>query len=371
MAYESHQPSAIAGFSDRSLKAASKDGSQIFVWLRSLASLLIITSVSFLMADRELYTAFDDENNIAYFKADSAEIVQRISSLQDPKFLVFDEPLWDIYTAFTGILLGPEDAFRLTLFLSTFLFLYCSTILGGGNWIIITFLFLIHYGLATQMYYNQMRQGVALSVFLVLLVSLKILSNSSRKIFSSFIAIFIHTSFLVVFASALVSAMKPIIRIIVGILGISTLLLLFQTQDLFEFVNAGRREGLYEGTDSLNLNFYISKIPVYAAIFYLLLPRKNDLDNSEFYHFTLILTIISISLTLVHSAGARLINNSEAMMCILVARNIKFRAGQVAFGIFVFSIVVTNIFVDRQATVASQESIITRWQLILFSEPYY
>lgn len=153
--------------------------------LPSLMGYFMVALLAAVLALRPMYVALDDYSYIDYFS----------HSFQYIEFSVrffMDEPLWLFYSASIGEVLGPENALRLTLFLSVWFFFAAFSNIKNKNLIFLIFFFVICQEMAVQLYFNQIRQGVALSIFLF--VALRF----GRPIFAALLATTIHTSFLVV-----------------------------------------------------------------------------------------------------------------------------------------------------------------------------
>lgn len=330
----------------------------------SLSAIVVFSLIAFILSARTLYAALDDANYIEYFSSNTDWYGQLTSDSPDWWLLILGEPLWNSYTTVAGAALGPETAFRATIFVSAFAYLFFSAKLANGNWFVTTLLFLLHSDIGSQMYFNQVRQGVALSVFLALVSILRIRNVPVRMAVASSIAALVHSSFIVLVATVGIFVLKPRMRIVAPLAVAAVLFGSSRYVNLFDLVNAGRRAGLYANANILNMNFYIVTISAYAAAFYLLWPKAAEIKRSHWYFLTFGMASAAIAVTFVHEAGARLNYIAEAMICILVAKKVRTQNGVIAFGVWVFA---TLIFIisDYQHDEFLQASMIVRWQNIL------
>src|SRR5271166_2545930 len=120
---------------------------------------LTLAVIPAILAIRKLYIAPDDLGYIVYFSNENSWLEQLLNA-SDWWLTIIEEPLWNIYTITIGMTIGAEEAFRVTIFLGAFLFLYCSAKLSG-SWSTTALLFVFSTPLAPQMYFNQVRQGIA------------------------------------------------------------------------------------------------------------------------------------------------------------------------------------------------------------------
>ncbi len=363
MAADRAKANAQSYLSGAGRKIAALDPFQS-AWQPNGLALLVMGSMSFVLAARQLYVAPDDHSYIQYFSADTDWYQELVSESTDWWLLILNEPLWNIYTIVTGSALGPETAFRVTIFFSTFLYLFFGARLSRDNWAISILLFVLDSNIGSQMYFNQVRQGVALSVFFTLVSILKRLTTPARIAVASGIAVLIHSSFIAVFATVVFYIFTPNLRIMTALAAGVAIIGMTQYVDIYEFVNAGRREGVYGNAGLLNINYYILTIPTYGAIFYLLWPGKNRVQIDEWYYLTFVVAATVLGITFIHEAGARVAYISEAMICTLIAANVRSKTGIIALGIWLFAIAI-SIISDFQYDASTQASMILRWQAIL------
>lgn len=376
MAADRHQPGAQSYYTRNGRASIRRIKS--FPW--SPYAILVISLTALVLARRSLFIALDDYNYYVQFSYDS-DWYRKVADgkvaegFEDWWLMILDETLWNIYSAAAGAIFGPEYAIRLTLFISAFAFLVASAKLAGG-WGVTTFLFLFHPNMASQIYFNQIRQGVAVSLFLVISGFARLGKVSTGMLIASGVAALVHSSFLALFAATtfykIGTVATNMMRIVLALAGVLAIVVLSQHIDIVELVDTGRRKGIYAMSGALNANFYIVFISAYASIFFLLIPaRKAGLSEwtgtSDWYYLTLIFCVIAIGFTFVHQAGARLLYNLDAMLAILLAMNFRGQRGYNAFAIWCCALLITITSTHLRSTAASQESSLTRWELILFS----
>lgn len=331
----------------------------------SPVSLLVFAVIAFVLANRDLYIAIDDENYIEYFTS-GADRLANISTFQDFWLYIIEEPGWALYTAFLGQRLGPEGALKFTIGLSAFLFLYSSAKLAR-NWTVPTLLFLVHDNFATQMFFNQIRQGFALSIFLFSLTILKRHNFSLRSGLSACGAIMVHTSCFALLPASLLLLLNRRLSIFIAVGFLLFVAVTSNTIDIYAMVDFGRRQAEYTRSGTLNVNFYIVWVVAYTLICYFLYPETEDNYYASLYTFTVVSLALSMSVTFVHEVGGRLLYNTDALLIILVALRVRQRKGILALGVWLAAIGVNFTSMYFKAPIEYQDTIITRWQLILFS----
>jgi EpsG family len=332
-------------------------------WRLTPSALIAFVLVAYALSSRPLYTALDDAGYIEYFSNNSFWLSATGNEDWYWWRWIIEEPLWNIYCAWLGEMLGPEAAFRTTIFLSVFMYLFFASKLSGGNWAITFLLFVFHPHLATQMYHNQVRQGVALSVFVALASTLSL--NSWKKMgVASGVAALVHSSFLLVFVAIASYIVKPSLRIPAALAAISILIIISQSVDLSSVIDMGRRRDVYLQQSLLNVNFYIVSITLYSFVFYLLSPDSYKSQSYDWYLLSVNIAIIAIGVGAIHEAASRMIYIAEAATCILVARNIQSPRGAIALLIWATGVAV-NIISDYQYDASAQLRLFDKWQQII------
>ncbi len=315
-------------------------------------AVIVFVGMSMILAGRMLYTAPDDESYIAYFEGKNSILLTNTGPY------LLEEPLWLAYASSMGSIVGTETALRITIFLGSFLFLAASGKLARGAWIFIFLAFITDVTLATQMYYNQIRQGFALSVFLVMM------AGGLHPFFGAVVASAIHASFLAVIpciiAAAVIRRSKMRLAAILFAVGLSV----FYLNRLMGDIDLGRRSVIYAFEGNLNVFFYALAISQYGLIFFLLKQKHPD-DQQEFWFcFSLIFVTLAIGLSLIHEAGGRLMYIANALMAILIGLNL--RRTQAKIGAVVWLLLLLMVLLNEgRKDNFGPDSWLGRWVLIL------
>lgn len=216
----------------------------------------VITVFSF----RAVPTSLDDQNYIAYF--DSSATPHEVSSnfLVTGYEYILNEPLWATYTYLVRKLFSPEDCIRFTIALSLLLLAVASFSSGRPLF------FLILYALTPELLFNvnytQIRQGLALGIFVITM-------QTKRNIkLSALIASLVHSSFLLFLIAALVRETRSIGRaVIIVAITIGMAVFLYNQVGLVGLL--GRRDYYESFVDKLNFNFYLVNIVLLLYVFFL------------------------------------------------------------------------------------------------------
>ncbi len=353
-------------FPAKSMGFSPAKGIDALQWPATLASLLVFFAISFILSAREIYVAVDDLNYVAYFS--NSELFYERLELEGADWwqLFIDEPLWNVYTTAMGVTFGPEMAFRITIFAGALLYFLAATRLAGGNWATTTFFFVLHPSIGAQLYVNQIRQGVAFSVFLMLAAVLK-QRPSIRTALASGVAALVHSTFIPMLLLSALYIVKARTRVIASIVCVVAIVVASQYVDLLSMISIGRREGEYSSRVTVNANFYIAMLTTYGSIFYLLWPGTKESDASEWYFLSFAIAAFVICAVSVFDGGGRLTCISDTVVCILVARNIRSRNGIMAFWVMVCVMFITIISNYKYDSVTQANSI-EKWQIILFGK---
>jgi len=351
-------------FPAKSREFTPMDGFLSLKWSPNPIVYAVFIGIALILSARNLYIALDDAAYIDYFSHNTYWFDAPASEDWDWWRLIIEEPLWNMYTTAMGAELGPEAALRVTIFISVFLYLFFASKLAGGAWGTTIFLFALHPHLGVQMYFNQIRQGVALSIFLMLVSILRV-RTPVRIGAAAAAAALLHSSFIMTTVLTVLYVVKPSVRILASVLGAFALIAVARNIDIFSLIETGRREGLYATTAAVNVNFYIVTLPCYGVIFYLLWPARAKIDVSEWYFLSFVIAIAAIVAAETYEAGGRLVYLAEAAISILVARNIRSQNGLAAFGVWVLSIAI-QIISDYKYDIYAQVRVFDKWELIIF-----
>lgn len=313
---------------------------------------IIFVGISLILAGRTLYTAPDDENYIAYFEGANFTILTNALSYS------LEEILWSAYASFMGGIFGAETALRITIFFSSLTFLVASGKLARGAWLLIFFAFVIDAMLATQMYYNQIRQGLALSIFLMMI------AGGLRPFLGAVVASAIHTSFIFVIPCVIAAAVAKRSNIRLVAILLAVVLGVYYLNSLMGDIDLGRRSATYELEGKLNVFFYAFAFLQYGLIFFLL-KQKNSDDQQEFwFRFSLIFVTFAICLSFIHEAAARLMYIANALVVILLGLNLKRERAKIGAVVWFLLLLVILINEGRKGGFGP-DTWFGRWALIL------
>lgn len=296
---------------------------------------LFFVGISLVLAGRTLYTAPDDRSYIAYFEGAPSNIHTHLSYL----FYILEEPLWSSYTSFMGDIFGAKAALRITIFISSLIFLVASSRLAPGAWIFILFAFVMDSTFATQMYYNQIRQGFALSIFLMMI------AGGLSPFLGAVVAATIHSAFITVIPCTIAAVVAKKSNIILIAILLTIVMGCYYLRNLIGDINIGRRMTIYDLKGKSNILFYALVIVQYGLIFFLLKNKHSDDRQELWYRFALIFFVSAICLSIIHEAGGRLMYIANALVMILIGLNLKrsrARLGAVAWLLFLFVIVINE-----------------------------
>jgi hypothetical protein len=174
---------------------------------------------------------------------------------------LIEEPGWALLTTALSPL-GPDAAYRVVLFASPLAFVLSANKIAGGrwlavgvhSWLILAALVLVS-SLGTAMYVGAIRQGVATSLFLLLV------ANRLPPVVSALLAGTVHSCMLVVAAVvALAQAVgrdrRLAVLLALGFGLYAVLLGLHLAPSPFAGADLGRRSDTYTGSTGLNLLGY-------------------------------------------------------------------------------------------------------------------
>jgi hypothetical protein len=318
-------------------------------------ALIAFFLLALILAVRGLYTAPDDWSTLENF--DSSTVIDTSSWW----LYWLEEPIWRLYTFVTGSVLGPERAMRLTIFISAFAFLYSGSRFARGGWrapALVLLVFLIDLSFATQMYYNQVRQGFALSVFM------SVAAIGGGPILSAALASGIHSSFLVLLPCALatrITARSRLLFLAVLFVLVMAVLLL---QQYLPLIDLGRRSQAYDYTGKFNFKFYIVTIPQYVLTIYLARQRLKDAGWQQWFHMTIMFATATLGISIIYEGGGRLTYIASALVLILLVKNIREKRVLIA-SVFWISILIFDLGHQAFEPDLAGYSWFDRWALIL------
>jgi hypothetical protein len=307
--------------------------------------------VALVLSLRRLYITPDDESYLAYFEG-----INFFTIFDNLWLFLIEEPLWTLYTSWLGSAIGAENAIRTTIFASSLMFLIASTKLTRGSWVFILSIFILDIHLATEMYYNQIRQGIALSVFLFLIV---------YKIdirLAAGLAATLHSSFLIVFFAA---AVTYIIRTR-GVIFFSILYVIavYYSKTRIGEVELGRRMAVYDIEGKLNVFYYLEALIQYGITLFLTKPKRYDKYASSWYYFTLLFIVLTVPLTFLHEAAGRLMYLASAFTAMSIGMNLHHKKARIGAVIWIFFLILIIVNEGRKLGF-NEDTWLGRWILIV------
>src|SRR5680860_586615 len=225
-----------------------------------LFAILVWAGLIIFLTFRVVPTSLDDNTYMNYFDGAQTELAVQGGSLAELYIYATNEPVWRMYSYSLGRIFSPENCVRLTIAISLLLLAIAAFL--SGRPLLFLAMYAVTSGLLFNINYTQIRQGLALAVFLVSIIL-------SRRIrFSALLACLIHSSFLLLLLAVLVREIKTrtqaVVTISVSIIGGSLLLSQLGISGML-----GRR-GYYEGfTDTNNINFWVGNITIMLVVFLL------------------------------------------------------------------------------------------------------
>lgn len=271
--------------------------------------------ISLILAIRNIGIAIDDDNYLYYFTFSDISFSDVKSDWWN---FLLNEPLWLTYSSLIGSAFKAESALRITVFAGSLMFLVATGKLSRGAWLFIILAFVIDPMLATQMYFNQIRQGFALGIFLTIAM------GGVSPILAGVVASLIHSSFLVVtpcFALALVFKKLNIHWVIAVIIVCIGGLIISKVAPDIDF---GRRTS-YELKSELTLMNYLVSIFQDGLVLYFFLRKKDIYDDKQtlWLYTSLIYFVFVTCLTLIHEAAGRLMYLEHVFLMISIGMNFE------------------------------------------------
>jgi len=321
-------------------------------WMAWIAPVAIFIIVALVLARRPLYTAADDLEYLSYFSGTSATLVDSLWST------VIEEPLWIWYSASLGGVLGPELALRVTIFIATMGLLLAATKLARGAWVFVLLAFLLDASMATLFYYIQVRNGLALSLFLT------VIAFAGNSLVAAAVASSVHTSFLVGVPCSVLTHLTGKSKLAfaagVALTAVGVVVVGQQLQQL----HLGRRTGTYEWGSTSNANFYLVALVQYAIMLWGVWPSRRDEHINRLLRYTTIFFVTALSLTFVHEAAVRLVFVSRMLLVVSLGASMKTPRAKVAGAVWI-GLLVLLVLLDSLAMEMSPDAWLARWEAIL------
>jgi EpsG family len=318
---------------------------------------LLAIGISLILATRQIYIARDDENYLNYFLA----IDDGFSNLNDDWWhFVLEEPLWRLYASNMGNIFGVVHALRITIFFSSLMFIVASGNITRGAWLFVFLVFVIDDCLASQMYYNQIRQGLALSIFLT------IIAIGLSPFWGAVVASLVHSSFLLVIPFYLMSLVIKKFNvswvIVITVVIISTYLIKSVAPDL----DFGRRTDIYELKGKLNIFSYLVAGFQFGSVFLFFFRQKYFYDETQlvWLNFSLFFFIVAICLTMIHEEAGRMMYLERAFMMIVIGMNFERKRVKIIALFWLLFLFAGDINEARKVS-SNDDTFFDRWSLIL------
>lgn len=277
---------------------------------------IFIVGISLILAGRVLYTLPDDENNIGAFEGHLA--MARVGWLY---FL--EEPLWQGYTSFMGSIFLPETAFRITILISSLVFLVASSKLARGAWMFVLIMFIVDPNLSAQLFSNQLRQGFALSIFLA------IVAGGGNPFWGAVVAAGIHSSFLFVIPCVLAANVTNKSAIFWASSILALAILTYFLSLLFQDIYLGRRTDTYLLHGILTIFFYVFFVVQYGTVFSMLTDNRFDERQNNWFHLCIYFAMFTLFLCYIHEAMARLVSLANSFVMILIGFSLRIKEDRV------------------------------------------
>jgi hypothetical protein len=319
-------------------------------------AILLFLLVSWLLASRQLYTAPDDTSYLSYFDGVAASPSDSTSW----EFLI-EEPLWALWATTTGYALGAEMAMRATIFLSSFGLLWSASRLSKGAWVFVLLVFILSGHLATQLYFNQIRQGVALTVFLAGLAS-----GRRSGFFLAGIAWTIHSSLTFAFLAMILSVLTKrfsnrnvvAFSVVTAIVALSIKAYI----DSYVFVDLLGRRGTGSTFErALNLNYYIVSVSAFAVV----MNAVRNFEQSDYllWRLTWFLYCMAFVASFYHESSGRIFYLMSILYPILLARRFPKRIP--VYVLFLMFTAASSLWGQIRDP---GDSVLSRWELVLHGD---
>lgn len=225
------------------------------------ASLYVLAflAIAILVGTRPLGLVPDDFTNLAYFQ--NSDWFQFLDKLEVEGFSwILEESFWQLLVYVLSLFIDPEFAFRLMMFSSILMYSWAFRKAPASALLFVLFSFIVFPSMLGQLYFNQVRQGLAISIFLVFL------SLGDWGYFvGAAVAGLVHTSQLTLLPIYVKSTKQFAISVaVVLVVGV------FLAAGMLEFflgnLELGRRGSQYAFESPLNLRYALSAVPLYFGI---------------------------------------------------------------------------------------------------------
>lgn len=309
-----------------------------------------------LLATRPIGVTYDDGNYLRAFDQDAA-------TFRSWWHFLIEEPGWRVLT---GLLspLGDEAAYRVVLFLSPLGFILGANRIAGGRWLAVGWwswltlaALLLDRSLGTSLYVAAIRQGVATSVFFLLV------ATRLPPVVAAALAGTVHSAFLVVaaviaVAQAAARNRKVAVLIACGIALYGVLLAFGLAPSPFAAVDLGRRAATYDQATGLNLLGYAALVILQGGTLFLARDTR-----SPWLGGSLVLMATGAALSIANAGFVRLFLSLNAFILMTLAQTPPRRRALAVAYWFAVGMAVT-LWADRNAT-SARDSWLGLWSLVL------
>ena len=317
--------------------------------------------IAIIMCSRALYIAPDDISYIQHFSGNYYSY--QSGSVWE---FVIEEGLFHLYTKILLNILPPELSLRFTIFVSTLGFLIFSNKVSGDRFAYVIIIFIVSNAIGTQLYYNQIRQGLALTIFL--------LGNSKgfsyNSIYYTIVAALLHTAFLPVMIIQLfvLTVFKYIHKYKYTLLIMSIMIFLFALFSGYDISTIseyfGRRMYSYSFSSSFNVVYYVLLTIITIFIFTQIKVGAVDLCDRAFYYFTLLFSIFSITSSMVYTGAGRLMYFWFVFISLIISKHNNVSSRKKLSIIWIAILLVLNLH-EVLSGVPQETSWVGRWISII------
>lgn len=301
-------------------------------WLldpKRLLYVLMFLAIGSLLVTRPIGLAPDDFSYLHYFdKADWSRFVEN-TKLQGYSLIV-EEPLWQLLTHVLSSYLDPESAFRFVILCSVAMYAWAFRNAPSSALMFVLFAFLVCPFLAAQMYFNQVRQGLATSLFLALL-SL----GGWGYVVGAFTSGLVHTSLLTLLPLSAISTKALVISVGAMLIGIAALAV-GGLEFFARYLDLGRRADQYAFAGAASYRFFFYAVPLYFGILGLVWYEHVRLKRAPepILYQSLVFCVVAFVAAYGFEGGVRLFYLLDALVVWTVSR---FWRGRVPLGAWLWA----------------------------------
>lgn len=307
---------------------------------KQIGILILFIIISSVMSSRELYIAPDDVSYIHHFSGN-------YFGYQPGNIWMFviEEGLFHLYTKLLFNIFSPEFSLRLTIFVATLVFLVSSNKLSGNKFAFIILIFIASNAIGSQLYFNQIRQGLALSIFILGISN----GYSYKSVLFTICAALIHSGMIPVLLLQVfvTSTLHYIPRYKYFLSFMSIIVILFAFYGRFDVSTVseyfGRRMYSYTFTSSFNTVYYILLTLMTTFIFTLIKASMVDERYQGLYYFTLLFSIFAITGSMIYTGASRLVYFWFVFISLLISMQNNFILRQKLSIVWIAFLLILNL----------------------------